>query len=154
ASVVAFYVFARYRYPLVPMLMIFAAAGVSDGFAWFTATRAEPVPPPRGRGKKPSSRAADSPPAARELRGDRAWTLGAVAAAAVFCNWPMLSTTTMRAVTESNLAVGLQEDGRTDDAVRHYQRAVAIKPDYAPAYNNLGTALRAKGQLSDAIAAY
>ena len=29
ASVVMFYVFARYRYPLVPLLMIFAAAGVA-----------------------------------------------------------------------------------------------------------------------------
>ena len=28
ASVVMFYVFARYRYPLVPLLMIFAAAGL------------------------------------------------------------------------------------------------------------------------------
>src|SRR4029434_5758358 len=29
ASVVAFYVFARYRFPLVPLLMLFAAAGLS-----------------------------------------------------------------------------------------------------------------------------
>src|SRR5262249_51891576 len=30
ASVVAFYVFARYRYPLVPLLALFAAAGIVE----------------------------------------------------------------------------------------------------------------------------
>src|SRR5262245_27215815 len=31
-SVVAFYVFARYRFPLVPMLMLFAAGGIAKGY--------------------------------------------------------------------------------------------------------------------------
>jgi tetratricopeptide (TPR) repeat protein len=126
ASVVAFYVFARYRYPLVPLLMLLAGAGVIGARAWFTSER----------------------------RARVAWTAAALAAVAVLCNWPLLSTTLMRAVTESNLAVALQADGRIDDAVTHYERAVALQPDYAPAYNNLGTALRAKGRLPDAVAAY
>src|SRR5262249_50871927 len=62
ASVVMFYVFARYRYPLVPLLILFAAAGV---VALPAVIRS------------------------RQLTGG-AWTLAAVAAAAVFCNWPML----------------------------------------------------------------
>ena len=128
ASVVAFYVFARYRYPLVPMLMIFAAAGLVDARGWLAA-RVE----------------------------DRRRALGlaaAVVAAIVFCNWPLLSATTMRAVTENNLATALQTEGHVDEAVRHYQRAIALQPDYAPAYNNLGTALRAKGKPLDAVAEY
>ena len=120
ASVLVFYVFARYRYPLVPLLIVFAAAGLA--------------------------------------RMSRAWLepryLAPVAAVALFANWPLLSTTLMRAVTETNLAVALQAAGRLDEATGHYQRAIALQPDYAPAYNNLGTALRAKRNLNEAIATY
>ena len=120
ASVLAFYVFARYRYPLVPLLIVFAAAGLA---------------------KLP-----------------RTWLqprfLVPVAAVALFANWPLLSMTLMRAVTETNLAVALQAEGRLDEATEHYHRAIELHADYAPAYNNLATALRAKGQLSEAIATY
>jgi len=128
ASVVAFYVFARYRYPLVPMLMIFAAAGLVDARSWLTAHA-----------------------------GDRRTAVAlaaAIVAAIVFCNWPLLSADAMRAVTENNLATALQTEGHVDEAVSHYQRAIALQPDYAPAYNNLGTALRAKGKPLDAVAEY
>ena len=54
----------------------------------------------------------------------------------------------MRAVTETNLGVTLQAEGRLDEAADHYHRAIALAPDYPPAYNNLATALRAKGQLA------
>jgi tetratricopeptide (TPR) repeat protein len=139
ASVVAFYVFARYRYPLVPLLILFAAAGLVHARAYVGRVVSEPA---GGSGKT------------RPARGHFAWTLAAVAAVAVFCNWPMLSTTLMRAVTETNLGVTLQAEGRLDEATDHYHRAVALAPDYAPAYNNLGTAQRAKGQVADAIATY
>jgi tetratricopeptide (TPR) repeat protein len=126
ASVVLFYVFARYRYPLVPLLILFAAAGLA-------------ALPSMIRG--------------RRVTGG-AWTFAAVAAAAIFCNWPILSRTLMRAVTETNLGVALQAEGRLDEATAHYHRAIALAPDYSPAYNNLATALRAKGQLADAVATY
>jgi tetratricopeptide (TPR) repeat protein len=123
ASVVVFYVFARYRYPLVPLLTLFAAAGVAG---------------------------------AREFisRGRPAWAVAAVAAMAVFCNWPMLSPAMMRAVTETNVGTALQSEGRLDEALDHYHRAIAFAPEFPPAYNNLATTLRAKGQIPEAIAAY
>ena len=136
ASVVAFYVFARYRYPLVPLLILFAAAGLVDARRFFAARRFSPA-------------LAGPEAAARSW-----WTLGAVAAVAVFCNWPLLSKTLMRAVTETNLGVAFQDEGRLDEAAEHYHRAIALAPDYAPVYNNLGTALRAKGQLTDAVSTY
>jgi tetratricopeptide (TPR) repeat protein len=126
ASVVVFYVFARYRYPLVPLLVPFAAAGLV---------------------------AAPELIRTRRLAGGP-WTVAAVAGVAVFCNWPMLSTTVMRAVTETNLGSALQADGRLDEAIDHYHRAIALAPDFPPAYNNLGTTLRAKGQVADAISTY
>ena len=76
------------------------------------------------------------------------WTVAAVVAMPrVFANWPILSPTLMRAVTETNLGAALQAEGRLDEAIDHYRRAIALAPDYAPAYNNLATALRAKGRL-------
>jgi tetratricopeptide (TPR) repeat protein len=60
----------------------------------------------------------------------------------------------MRAVTETNLGSALQTEGRLDDAVDHYRRAIALAPEFPAAYNNLATTLRAKGQLADAVATY
>src|SRR5260221_716128 len=78
----------------------------------------------------------------------------AVAAIAVFCNWPILSTTLMRAVTETNVGTALQSDGRLDEAVDHYPRAITLAPEFPPAYNNLATTLRAQGNVAGAIATY
>jgi tetratricopeptide (TPR) repeat protein len=126
ASVIVFYVFARYRFPLVPFLMLFASAGIVRGAAFVRAS--SPV-------------------------GRVALAVTAVTAA-IFANWPVLSPSLMRAVTETNVAAALQEDGRLDAAIDHYRRAIAITSDYAPAYNNMGTALRAKGHVDEAVAAY
>ena len=123
ASVVVFYVFARYRYPLVPLLTLFAAAGVAGAREYIS-------------------------------RGRPAWAVAAVAAMTVFCNWPMLSPAMMRAVTETNVGTALQSEGRLDEALDHYHRAIAFAPEFPPAYNNLATTLRAKGQIPEAIAAY
>ena len=122
ASVLLFYVFARYRCPLVPLLMLFAAAGLL------------------------------------ELR--RAWAqrrcvlFASAVALAVFCNWPIIPRDWLRAVTENNVAVALQAEGRYDEAATHYRRATTLRLDYAPAMNNLGTALRAAGRVNEAVATY
>jgi len=128
ASVIVFYVFARYRYPLVPFLVLFAAAGcgaaLSGPQAWFRSPR---------RGARP---------------------LIVAAAAAVFANWPIVDAQEMRAVTESNLGVALQADHRLDDAIAHYRNAIAIAPAYAPAYSNLATALRDEKRSDEAKQTY
>jgi tetratricopeptide (TPR) repeat protein len=126
ASVVVFYVFARYRFPLVPFLLLFAALGAVSARSLFAS-----LTMPR-----------------------RALLTGAAAIAAVAVNWPMLSHTRMRAITETNLGSAFHEAGRYDEAVAHYEQAAALEPDYAPAYNNLGVTLRAQGRVDAAIAAY
>ena len=126
ASVVMFYVFARYRYPLVPFLIVFAAAALVPCFR-------------------------DPARAWSQLR----WpTIAAIAAAVVVANWPLLSPALMQAVTENNLGVAIQDQRRYDEAIAHYRRAVALRPAYPPAYNNMATALRAAGRLDDAVAMY
>jgi Flp pilus assembly protein TadD len=126
ASVVLFFVMARYRHPLLPFLVLFAVAGVAGARRFFSETsRARVV-----------------------VAG--ALTLGAIAVS----NRDMLSAPLMQAITEHNLATALQEEGRIDEAIAHYQRAISIRPTYAPAFNNLGTAMMAKGDVTSAIAAF
>jgi len=152
-SVVLFYVFARYRFPMVPMLVPFAAVGVVTLTSLIKSNTTEDTEKNGGhRNNKglipvPSVRA-------RVLRGRAFGVAAVVAGAAIFTNWPLLATDLMRAVTESNLAVALQADHRLDEAIDHYRRAIALRADYAPAYSNLGTALRARGQIREAVASY
>src|SRR5213592_10525 len=134
-SVVFFFVFARYRYPLVPLLILFAAGGLAaiaeiQSFqrAGFSVLR----------------------PASRKL----ILQVTAVAAVAIFVNWPMGSASAMRAVTATNAGTALQSEHRIDEAIAYYRRAIATQPDYAPAYNNLGTALREQKRLDEAVASY
>ena len=47
----------------------------------------------------------------------------------------------------------LFEREKLDEAVASYRRALALKPDYAEALNNLGAALYGLGKLEDAEAA-
>lgn len=126
ASVVLFYVFARYRYPLVPFLMLLAAASVAGALRFFRESR----------------------------KARMAATVTIVAAFAVFCRWPLLSADLMRAITENNLATALRESGRPDEAEAHYRRALEISPQYAAAHSNLGALLRAAGRVDEAIAHY
>lgn len=126
ASVVMFYVFARYRYPLVPFLLLFGASG---GIA--------------------------APRLMKTLSGSkRLIAAAAVVAVIIFVNIPALDARLMKAITENNLGTALMEQKRYDESIAHHQRAIALMPDYPAGYNNLGAALRAAGRLDDAIANY
>jgi Flp pilus assembly protein TadD len=50
------------------------------------------------------------------------------------------------------LGVILQEAGRLDEAEASYRQAIALKPGYAEAHNNLGNSLRDLGRLKEAEA--
>ena len=126
AATIAFYVFARYRYPLVPLLVLFAAAGLA-ALPRLVAT----TPMPRLAG-----------------------VAAAASAVAALCHLPLLSATRSRAITETNLGTALYEAGRHEEAMARYRRALDVQPDYVPALNNLGVTLRAAGRTDDAIRAY
>ena len=46
------------------------------------------------------------------------------------------------------------EQGRLEEAIEAYKKALAINPDYAEAYSNLGVSLHDQGELEEAIEAY
>ena len=47
-----------------------------------------------------------------------------------------------------------KDQGKLDEAVACYRRALELKPDFAEAHNNLGVALQDQGQLDEAVACY
>jgi Flp pilus assembly protein TadD len=50
-----------------------------------------------------------------------------------------------------NLGVALEQAGRVQDAIGHYEQALRLKPDYAEAQYNLGVALVRLGRLPEAM---
>lgn len=126
ASVVMFFIYARYRFPLVPMLIIFAAPGVTGAMSYW-------------RSQTATGRAVLS-----------AATLALVAVTAL----PLLDRRDRLAVTYHNVGAALQDEGQLDRAAESYRKAIEAKADYAPAYSNLGSVLMAKGDKAGARVAY
>ena len=52
------------------------------------------------------------------------------------------------------LGASAAQIGQLDQAIVAFKRVLAIKPDYADAYNNMGNALKEQGKLEEAIEAY
>jgi tetratricopeptide (TPR) repeat protein len=123
ASVLVFYVMDRYRYPLVPVLVLFAGGGIAKAASsWRTRARSE------------------------------RWTSLAVLVAAIaVCNWPLQRAEDMRAVTHYNVGVALGEDGLVDQAESEYRAAVAIQPALAGPHTNLAALLATRGAYIEAL---
>ena len=52
------------------------------------------------------------------------------------------------------MGIALREQGKLEEAIKAFNRALTIKPDYAEAYYNMGIALKEQGKLAEAIDAY
>jgi cytochrome c-type biogenesis protein CcmH/NrfG len=65
-----------------------------------------------------------------------------------------LSVTSRNYLAHNNLGVALFIEGRTDEAMRHYNAALLIKPDYEDAHYNIGMVLAAQGNYEEAIHRY
>ncbi len=125
-SVVAFFVFARYRFPLVPFLVLFAAPGITQARAyWRVASGAR-----------------------------RAALLASLAVVALFCNRTVRPIAPMRAATRTNLGLALGVEGRFDEAIEQHEEALRIVPGYAKAHNNLAMLLHTEGDLDAAAEHY
>ena len=127
-SVAAFYVFSRYRFPLIPLLIPFAAAFARSLY-----------------------------PSVRERRYNELGisALGAVCAGLAIW-WPIADVTPAKFAAASyfNFGVSFAEQGDGAAAERAYRRAVELRPYYAAAWNNLGETLHRLGRDPEALEAY
>jgi tetratricopeptide (TPR) repeat protein len=122
-SVAMFYVFARYRLSLVPFLVLFASAGLTQApRLWRTRS----VP---------------------RIAAAVAVTL----VAALLCNWPMSGLEDQSWLRFYNWGTALQSEGRQQEAIPYLRRSVELSPDNPYARNNLAVALESQGELSEAI---
>ena len=46
----------------------------------------------------------------------------------------------------------MRQNRKLDEAEASFKQAIALKPDYVTAYNNLGTTLKDLGRLDEALA--
>ena len=119
ASVAVFYVFGRYRYPLVPLLSLFAGAGIAETWrisqlkAWRTLMPA----------------------------------VSLAVAIALLVNWPMQNVSGAGASGYNNLANALAKQGKVDEAIKAAKRALEVQPDFAIAHYNLGNLYVQRGRL-------
>jgi len=150
-SVAIFYVVARYRHPLVPIVLLFSGAGVSGLLdmrlrrsrpADAQAKRAPGPPPSRGRSGEPGER--------RTPAGRRQWLPGLAIAGvvAIVANLPIDAA---RDETYLNLGVLLAQNRRPSDAIPALQKAVARDPEYAEPHFRLGLAYQDAGRPQAAI---
>ena len=65
-----------------------------------------------------------------------------------------VEATSNNAVMHNNLANVLNEQGKTDEAIRHFQRSLQIKPNSPEVHNNIGNALTRLGRNDKAFKHY
>jgi tetratricopeptide (TPR) repeat protein len=126
ASVIAFYVFGRYRLPIVPLLILFAAAG--------TVEAAKAV-------------------ADRRWRALAVWT-AALLSAGLLARAPLFDPEERLAGSFYCWSNVLADAGRTDEAIEVGREAIRHDPRMPEAHYNLGTLLARKNDLAEAIKAY
>lgn len=122
-SVAVFYIFGRYRFPMVPVLSLFAGSGLIEGYALIQARKLRPV-----------------------FTGVAA---GLIAFA--FVQWPILGRPTASSAAYSNLGNALSKEGRFAEAVKIYEQALRLDPTDAVAHYNLGNVLIAQDKLNEAV---
>lgn len=132
-SVALFYVFARYRLPLVPMLTLLAGAGLVRGVTLMRRRRAGGI-----------------------VAGAAAAVVGAALmqpglVGPWFPNWPDLSLARTKAVTQFNLAIKLWKRDAPREAIEpHLQAATRLFPEYTSAWFYWGLILIDQGDLEGA----
>ncbi len=128
ATVVAFFVVARYRLPVVPVL------AVGSGFAVLELIRLI-----RERAWKPLS-----------------WVVAGVVVLLLAVNVNFYNVDRARGFAQSHFRLGIiyGERGDTARAIEECRRAIALDPEYPKSYLNLGSMLVEAGRPEEAIEAF
>ena len=146
-TVAVFYVVARYRHPLVPIVLLFAAAGLS-GLIEMRRGWSESAVRPAARGRSRRSATPQQPVTSPNWK--RQWLPGLAGAGivAIVANLPILS---VRDQTYLNLGSLLAQNGKPAEAIVLLAKAVSLDPDHAEARFRLGLAYRDAGNPQAAI---
>jgi tetratricopeptide (TPR) repeat protein len=127
ASVAVFYVFARYRFPIVAWLVLFAAAGLVQGYNLLRAKQLTAI-----------------------LTG-----AGLTVVVGVLVNQRPYTENDCRGITQCNIAQHLAEQpDKIEEAIAHYRLALRFRPYFARAHHGLGLALSVQGKLDEAVPHY
>ena len=121
-SVAIFYVFGRYRFPLVPLLALFAGAGVTGVWNYFQEHAWKSLAP----------------------------AVAVLLVAAVIVSWPLSGIKKPGAAGYNNLANAYSKQGRVDEAIKTALKAIETQPDYGVAHYNLGNLYARRGQFDTA----
>lgn len=124
-AIAAFFVFARYRLPMVPILALFTGAGLAAAAVEVRARRADALLP----------------------------ALALAVATALVVNWHA-DDRDPRVPTYANLGIALDEAGRRAEGIAQLERAVALSPRFAEAHLALGNLRFEGGDRAGARAAY
>lgn len=125
-SVAAFVVFARYRLPLLPVLLAFAGAGLVEVVRCLCTRRFVPA----------------------------AAALGTAALVAVAANGPLSQERAPRAFSHANHAVALADRRRYDEALAELTRALTLAPQSVDVHQLLGSVLLDVGRADESLSAF
>jgi len=117
-SVALFYVFARYRFPLVPLLALFAGAALAELPTLY-----------RNR-------------AWRSSLG----TFAVLLMGGLIVNWPIYGISGPGSAGYNNLSNAYYKQGKVDEAINAARKAIELEPDLGVAYYNLGNLYAGQGQ--------
>ena len=117
-SVAVFYVFGRYRFPLVPFLALFAGAGVVRAVELYKEKNFQPL------------------------------TIAALLllCTGIVLNWPIIAISGPGPGGYNNLANAYSKEGKIDQAIETAKMAVQLRPDYGIAHFNLGNLYASQGR--------
>src|ERR1044071_4166999 len=119
-SVAVFYVFGRYRFPLVPLLTLFAGATVVELVKLFRSQRVESI----------------------------AAGVVVLVASALIVNWPLYAINGAGPVGYNNLANAYYNKGKIAEGISTARQALQVEPDLGVAYYNLGNMYAAQGKFA------
>jgi tetratricopeptide (TPR) repeat protein len=122
-AVAAFYVFARYRFPMVPLLILFASVGLVAGYDWIRAPK---------------------------RRVDPKVGAAAVAGLALAMLPPAVPVASSRRLAYMNVGIAFAEVHEYQNASTYFRKAIALAPRVATAHYELGRSLAALGHDEEA----
>ena len=117
ASVALFYIFGRYRYPLVPILALFAGAALAQLVSLL------------------------------RHRSHRQWpAAGILLASAIIVNWPLYGSGGPGAAGYNNVSNAYYKQSKVNEAIQTALKAIELEPDYGVAHYNLGNLYAGQGR--------